>query len=103
MILGFTLANGQPIICMIIVTAKRMKGECNMGFDPFVEWIGEKKTIEKNMDEGKVYPMGLVYMFNRKNVPCFCCCSDSDSITGKLLVESSRLLIACKYLIAPLV
>ncbi len=34
-----------------------------------------------------MYPMGLECVFNGKNVPCFCCCSNSGSITGKLLVD----------------
>jgi hypothetical protein len=85
--LGFTLANGQPIMCAIIFAAKGMKDEWNMGFDPFAEWIGEENEIEKNIGEGKVYPMGPECTFNGKNVPCFCCCSESGSITGKLLVD----------------
>jgi len=85
--LGFTSANGQPIMCAIIFAAKGMKDEWNMGFDPFAEWIGEENEIEKNIGEGKVYPMGPECLFNGKNVPCFCCCSESGSITGKLLVD----------------
>jgi hypothetical protein len=45
--LGFTSANGEPIMCMIIFTVKTMKDEWSMGFDPFAEWIGEDHEIEK--------------------------------------------------------
>jgi hypothetical protein len=46
----------------------------------------EKSTeIEKNMGEGKALPLGPECMFNGKNIPCFCCCSDSGTITGILL------------------
>jgi hypothetical protein len=73
-------------MCIIIFAAKGMKDDWNMGFDPFAEWIGEENEIEKNIGEAKMYPMGLEGVFNGKNVSCFCCCSDSGSITGKLLV-----------------
>ena len=37
------------------------------------------------MGEGKALPLGPECLFNGKNIPCFCCCSDSGTITGTLL------------------
>jgi hypothetical protein len=37
------------------------------------------------MGEGKTLPLGPECNFNGKNVPCFCCCLESGSITGSLL------------------
>jgi len=84
-LLGFTAANGKPIMCALIFAAKAMKDEWITGFDPFVKWLGEEEEIEKNMGEGKTLPLGPECNFNGKNVPCFCCCSESGSITGSLL------------------
>jgi hypothetical protein len=41
-LLGFTAANGEPLICTIIFTAKTLKDQWKVAFDPFVEWIGEE-------------------------------------------------------------
>ena len=70
--LGFTSANGKPIMCALIFAAKAMKNEWTLGFDPFAEWIGEEEDIQGNMGEGKVYPMGPECTFKGKNIPCFC-------------------------------
>jgi hypothetical protein len=86
--LCFTSANGAPIMCAIIFAAQTMKNEYSVSFDPFVELIGEEHEIEKNIGEGKVYPMGPEFNLNGKNVPCLCCCSESGSITRKLLADS---------------
>ncbi len=83
-LLGFTAANGKPIMCAIIFAAKAMKDWWIAGFDPFVEWI-EEDEIEKNMGERKTLSLGPECNFKGKNVSCFCCCSESGSITGSLL------------------
>jgi hypothetical protein len=84
-VLGFTAANGKPLMCAIIFAAKSVKCKWKTGFDPFVQLIGEEHEIEKNMGEGKALPLGSECMFNGKNIPCFGCCSDSGTITGILL------------------
>jgi hypothetical protein len=84
-VLGFTAANGKPLMWTIIFAAKSVKDEWKTGFNPFVQWIGEEHEIEKNMGEGKALPLGPECMFNDKNIPCFCCCSDSCTIMGILL------------------
>ncbi len=74
-------------MCALIFAAKAIKDEWIVGFDPFVEWIGGENDIQENMGEGKVYPMGPECNYIGKNVQCFCCCSNSGSITGNLLVN----------------
>jgi hypothetical protein len=86
-VLGFTAANGEPIMCAIIFAAKSMKQEWTLGFDPFVEWIGDESEIEKNIGFGKAMPGGPECMFRGKCIPCFCCSSENGSITGHLLKE----------------
>jgi hypothetical protein len=84
-ILGFTAANGEPLLCAIIFTAKTMKPEWITGFDSLVEWVGDEDDIKNNSGDGKTYPYGPVCVFKGKEVPCFCCNSESGSITGELL------------------
>jgi hypothetical protein len=85
--LGFTAATGDPVMCAIIFAAKTIEEQWRLGFDAFAEWIGEENDIHLNIGEGKVYPMGPTCTYNGKNVPCFCCCLESGSITGMLLVQ----------------
>jgi hypothetical protein len=87
MVLDFTTANGEPIMCTIFFAAKSMKQEWMLGFDPFVEWIGDESEIEKNIGFGKAMPGGPECMFRGKCIPCFCCNSKNGSITGHLLKE----------------
>ncbi len=37
------------------------------------------------MGEGKALPSGPETIFNGKTLPCYCCCLESGSISGKLL------------------
>jgi len=86
-VLGFTAANGEPLLCAIIFAAKSMKREWETGFDPFAEWIGSEDNIEENCGDNKPYPFGPTCTFNGKEIPCFCCNSESGSITGPLLTS----------------
>lgn len=45
-VLGFTSANGEPLICQLHFAAKALRDEWVMGFDPFLECIGEDNEIE---------------------------------------------------------
>lgn len=74
-------------MCAIIFSGKAMKEEWKLGFDPFVEWIGAEEEVMLNKGEGKVMPQGPECIYNGKNLPCFCCCSENGSITGPLLTE----------------
>jgi hypothetical protein len=46
--------------------------------------------LEANIGNEKQYPMGPTCLFKGKEIPCFCCCSDSGAITGHLLTEMLR-------------
>jgi hypothetical protein len=83
MVLGFTAANGELIMCAIIFAAKSMKQDWTLAFDPFVEWIGDESEMKKY----RVWPGGPECMFRGKCIPCFCCNSKNGSITGHLLKE----------------
>jgi hypothetical protein len=63
-----------------------------MGFDPFTKWVGEEDDIWLNCDDGKQYPYGATCSSKGKEVPCYCCCSESGSINGKRLTDMLRYL-----------
>jgi hypothetical protein len=89
-VLGFTAATGEAVLCAIIFAAKELEEQWVLGLDPQALWIGDKDNLEGNTGEGKRYPQGPVCNINGKEVPTFCCCSESGSITGDLLVEMLR-------------
>jgi len=86
-VLGFTTASGMPLMCAIIFAAAELKPEWASGFDSSAEWIGEENETERNMGEGKVFPLGPAFSYNGKSIPCYCCCSNNVSITGALLKD----------------
>jgi len=86
-VLGFTAATGEPLMCAIIFSGKQMKDEWRLGFDPFVQWIGDENNVSGNIGKGKAMPEGPECTFNGKVLPCFCCCSENGSITGPLLMN----------------
>ena len=86
-VLGFTVTNGKSIMYAIMFTAKTMKHEWVLGFDPFSEWIGDENDVNQNIGYGKAMPKGPEVMFRGKCEPCFCCNSENGSITGQLLKE----------------
>jgi len=49
--------------------------------------IGSEDNIEENCGDNKPYPFGPTCTFNGKEIPCFCCNSESGSITGPLLTS----------------
>ncbi len=59
-VLGFTAANGDPLLWATIFAAKTMKHEWVAGFDPLAEWISDEPDIEANSGDGKAYPYGPV-------------------------------------------
>ncbi len=79
-------------MCAVIFAAKTFRDEWRTGFDPFAEWVGEENDIEANGGDGKQYPFGPTCTFKGKQVPCYCCCSESRSINGKLLTDMLRYL-----------
>ena len=47
-VLGFTAANGNPIMCAIIFAAKTLEDEWVLGLDPFAEWVGDENNLLAN-------------------------------------------------------
>jgi hypothetical protein len=92
--LGFTAADGQPVMCAIIFAAKTFCEEWRTGFDTFAQWVGEPDDIAVNCGDGKQYPFGPVCVFKEKTIPCFCCCSESGSIKKLQMI----ILIAPNYI-----
>ena len=87
-VLGFTAANGMPLICAIIFAAKDMEESWELGFDPTTDLIRNKNNVAGKTGRGRRYPMGPTCNFNGHHVPTtFCCCSESGSITAELLVQ----------------
>ena len=84
-VLGFTAADGYPVMCAIIFAAKQLEIGWVQGLDPFAEWIGTPDNIPANTGPGKRYPQGPICMLNGTTMPTMCCCSDSGSITAELL------------------
>jgi hypothetical protein len=87
LILGFTAASGDPVICRIIFAAKMFKQEWRMGLKPFVPWTGEPEDITANSGDGKQYPFGPTCLFKGKEVPCYCTCNESGSKIGAILTD----------------
>jgi hypothetical protein len=90
-VMGFTAANGEPIMCCIIFAKAVMDPAWQLGLDPFALWEGNEVDVEGNTGgEGKRYPKGPECNPNGKKVPCFCCCSESGGINGDLLTSMLR-------------
>jgi hypothetical protein len=87
-VLGFTAANGEPVMCAVIFSAKSLCEEWVIGFNASAPWIGADDDVDANTGGvDKRFPMGPVCTFNGIEVPTLCCCSENGSITAHLLVQ----------------
>jgi hypothetical protein len=86
-VLGFTAANGEPLLCAVIFATKSMKREWVKGFDPFAEWIGNEDNFEQNCCDDKPYPFSPTCFLKGKEIHYFCCNSESGSINGALITS----------------
>ena len=59
-VLGFTAAEGTPVMCAIIFAAKELELSWVQGLNPFVEWHGNEDDFNLNTGKGKRYPQGPV-------------------------------------------
>jgi hypothetical protein len=89
-VLGFTAASGEPLLCAIVFAAKTLKHDWITGFDQFAVWVGDEDNFEENCGDGRTYPFGPTCIFRGKEVPCFCCNSESGGINGNLLTAMLR-------------
>jgi hypothetical protein len=73
--LGFTNANGEPVMCAIIFAAKKMDISWQLGIDHAAPWEGDESDFEKNVGFGKRHPLGPECEVNGKKGPMFLLCN----------------------------
>ena len=95
-VLGFTDAEGTPVLCAIILVCKVLKYEYVMGMNPFAEFE-DSLLSDKNCDEkDKWFPYGPACDVRGKKVPCFISHSEIGSITSELLVAMLKHMDDCQ-------
>ena len=85
-LVGFTAANGNPVLCPIVFASIALEEEWVLGLDPFAAWGEEEEYMKGNSGKGKQYPQGPVCVVDEKSSPTYCCVSEIGSITAELLV-----------------
>ena len=50
---GFTAANGEPVMCAVIFAVKEFEPMMVQGLDPFATWEGDELEIERNTGLGE--------------------------------------------------
>jgi hypothetical protein len=100
-VLGFTVANGIPTMCAIIITASKLKVTYVTGYNPLSEdaqdICGEEmKALQEDIHSMKddhsngayrMFPFGPTCNFNGVTVPTFVTCSKNGSITSQLITS----------------
>jgi hypothetical protein len=74
-------------MCAVNFAAKMFQDEWRTGFDPIADWVGQEDDIVANGGDGRQYPFVQTCTFKGKQILCYCCCSESGSINGKLLTD----------------
>jgi hypothetical protein len=75
--LGFTAADGEPVMCALIMKGKTIKADAITGIDIFADVNGkesDREYIKNNTGQGKRFPMGPTY-------------TENGSITSELLAS----------------
>jgi hypothetical protein len=90
--LGFTTANGAPVMCCVIVAAKTLTAFEASGINYLIKDLLMDGALEENATKDEftngcyiLFPMGPAGDFEGKDVPCFVSCSENGSITSHLL------------------
>jgi hypothetical protein len=78
LVLSFTAATGEPIMCAIIFATQNLDPLWITGLDPFAAWEGRESESEQNLGKGKC-------IFDGEVIPAFIGCSESGSITSEFL------------------
>ena len=97
-LLGLTLLNGAPLMCVMIFAGKRRNAMVELGIDPFADDVGEVTDLDyimKNKGPGKKFPGGPTCYHNGIAIPCFCAWSEKGSMTTEIL---TRILETLDYL-----
>lgn len=82
----WTDGNGAPVMFCIIFAAEKMEALWELGFDLFAEF-DEGGGIDANSGPGKAFPGGPTITYRGVEVPCFCDCSPSGSMTSLILMR----------------
>jgi hypothetical protein len=93
--LGLTRFDGEPLMCVILLTGKKRNLMVETGIDtnaeiPIVgdvEIDGEYEFFKNNFGEGKIFPGGPKCVYKGKDVPCFVRFCDKGGMTGEILTE----------------
>ena len=96
-VLGVTLLNGIPLMCVVIFAGKKCEAKYELGVDPRAEVVGDlddEDFVVKNMGDGMLFPGGPTCTYNGKKIPCMCRWSPKGSITSEILTDILRTLDA---------
>jgi hypothetical protein len=100
-VMGFTAADGRPVMCAIIIAASKLRLTDVTGFNPLskdAEDVSsdEIKVLDNEISAMKdehrngvdrMFSFGPACTFNGSQVPTFFTCSKNGSITSQLLTN----------------
>jgi hypothetical protein len=91
--LGFSLANGRPLLCVIIVACSEIDAKIRMmGLQSWYEVEGEGAVMENleinSHGTEKYFPFGLTCTIDGEKIPKFMGCSKRGGITTEILMEA---------------
>ena len=89
-LLGLTLLNGLPLMCVVIMAEEQPKAEVETGIDIFVESIGsidDDYYFVKNYGKGKNFPDGPTCVVRGIEVPYLVQWIPKGSMTSEILVD----------------
>jgi hypothetical protein len=87
--LGFKLADGRPLLCIVIFAGAEVDTKVRMGLQP---WCDVEEDLMKNLEENsngldKYFPFGPTCSVNGKDIPCYVTTAENGSITSEILVN----------------
>ena len=89
-VMGLTLFNGDPLLCVIIFSGKSPRDDIELGYDDTVPMIGhldDEDFMEKNIGKGKRFPCGPTCTYKGKKISCLCRWSENGSVTSEILKD----------------
>ena len=94
-LLGLTLLNGEPLMCVVIIQGTLEKSDYWAGIDILAEKIGDESDddfLEMNSGPGKLFPGGPSCTVCGKVVPCFVRFQPKGGMTSVILKDILRTL-----------
>ena len=87
--LGFSLADGRPLLCVIIIACSEIDAKLRMRIQPWCEIEGDGK-LEDNLainshGKDKYFPFGPICTVDDKEIPTYVACSERGGITPEIL------------------